>query len=191
MNDEQILRAAQIAKRWHDGQVRKYHQQPYIVHPARVASRVMLIDRVTTDEIVAAWLHDVVEDTPCTFEDLLSEGFTEHSVSIVNELTNPSKEHSHLPRIERKEIDHGHIKDISHEAKRIKLIDRADNLKDMGLADDRFKSLYVAESLQLANLLANVDEELLEELYTSIEFLGFPRNHCDERTILTAPPRPQ
>ncbi|MCH8149440.1 MAG: HD domain-containing protein [Planctomycetes bacterium] len=94
--DDLILKAAQLAKRAHAGQLRKYNRRPYIVHPARVAARTMLLDGVTPDEVAAAWLHDVIEDCNYTAEDLLAEGFSQFAVSLVVELTNPSKQRQDL-----------------------------------------------------------------------------------------------
>lgn len=55
---------------------------PYIFHPYEVA--LQLNDEV---EVAAALLHDVVEDTEVTFDDLLSEGFPEEVVEVVRLLT--------------------------------------------------------------------------------------------------------
>ncbi len=64
-----IEKAIEIAARAHAGQ-RDKAGAPYIFHPLR------LMLAVRGDEVrMAAVLHDVVEDTPLTFEDLLSEGF--------------------------------------------------------------------------------------------------------------------
>ena len=180
--DDLILKAAQFAKRAHAGQLRKYNRRPYIVHPARVAARTMLLDDVTPDEVAAAWLHDVIEDCNYTAEDLLAEGFSQFAVSLVVELTNPSKQRQDLSRAGRKQLDHDHVLHVSREAKRIKLLDRIDNLLDLTGADDSFRSLYVAESVQLAECLRDVDDELLEELFNTIGSLGFARDHRDPRT---------
>ncbi len=65
-----IERAVEIAARGHSGQVDK-QGRPYILHPLRVMDGVDSIEA----KIVAV-LHDVVEDTPTTFEDLAREGFS-------------------------------------------------------------------------------------------------------------------
>lgn len=51
------------------GQVRKYTGEPYINHPAEVVQIVRSVQH-TPDMIAAAWLHDVVEDTAVTLEDI-------------------------------------------------------------------------------------------------------------------------
>lgn len=76
-----LERAIEIAAIAHAGQVDK-GGQPYILHPLRVMFRV-----VTVHERMAAVLHDVVEDTPVTLEQLRSEGFPEEVVVAVGVLT--------------------------------------------------------------------------------------------------------
>jgi GTP diphosphokinase / guanosine-3',5'-bis(diphosphate) 3'-diphosphatase len=76
-----IEKAIEIAARAHAGQ-RDKAGAPYIFHPLRL----MLAVR-GDEERMAAVLHDVVEDTPLTFEDLLHEGFSETVVDAVRALT--------------------------------------------------------------------------------------------------------
>jgi len=76
-----IERAIEIAARAHAGQTDKAGQ-PYILHPLRL----MLAVR-TPQERMAAVLHDVVEDTPLTFEDLQKEGFPVEVIEAVRALT--------------------------------------------------------------------------------------------------------
>lgn len=72
--DELIKKARSYAKQAHEEvqQRRKYTGDPYIVHPAAVAN---LVSTVTSDVemICAAWLHDVVEDTSKTLDDIEQE----------------------------------------------------------------------------------------------------------------------
>ena len=80
-------RAAEFAERAHAAidQRRKYSNEPYIVHPRAVAT---LVGEVTECEktIAAAWLHDVVEDTPVTIEEVLTQ-FGEEVAGLVADLT--------------------------------------------------------------------------------------------------------
>jgi (p)ppGpp synthase/HD superfamily hydrolase len=57
----------------------------YIKHPARVAAKVE--DRLKP----IAWLHDVVEDTKVTMEDLRVEGFPTYILDAVDVLTHKNK----------------------------------------------------------------------------------------------------
>jgi guanosine-3',5'-bis(diphosphate) 3'-pyrophosphohydrolase len=68
LNLERALRWAALA---HDGQVRKSSTVPYIEHPLAVA---MILDRAgfPEDVVIAGLLHDVVEDTEATLDDVRS-----------------------------------------------------------------------------------------------------------------------
>lgn len=77
----QIELAEIIATEAHIGQVDK-GGNPYICHPATVASLVE-----TQDEKIVAWLHDIVEDTTVTLEDLRKFGFTDEIIDAVNAIT--------------------------------------------------------------------------------------------------------
>lgn len=76
-----VERAIQLAATAHAGQVDKAGQ-PYILHPLRVMLRVE-----KPEERIAAVLHDVVEDTEVTLDDLANEGFSQHVIEAVETLT--------------------------------------------------------------------------------------------------------
>jgi (p)ppGpp synthase/HD superfamily hydrolase len=81
-----LERAIQIAAAAHAGQIDKAGQL-YILHPLRVMLAV-----ATMDERIAAVLHDVVEDTSITLEQLRAEGFSPAVVEAVDALTKRSGE---------------------------------------------------------------------------------------------------
>lgn len=76
-----INRALEIACKAHYGQVDK-GGNPYIFHPVRVA-----LNCNTQQEKIVALLHDVVEDTPITIEDLRMAGFTNDTIEAIKCLT--------------------------------------------------------------------------------------------------------
>ena len=63
-----IISSYEFAARAHEGQTRS-SGQPYIIHPLSV-SYILLELGMDTDTICAAMLHDVVEDTPVTLEEV-------------------------------------------------------------------------------------------------------------------------
>lgn len=65
--------AAQIATDAHLGQTRWDKKTPYISHPAAIA-RALIQGGFDEDYVAVAWLHDVIEDTPVTAQDLLDAG---------------------------------------------------------------------------------------------------------------------
>lgn len=78
--------AIELAVKSHRGQTDKY-DQPYILHVLGVAGRCRSVE-----EKVVAFLHDVVEDTDTTFDDLRACGFSERIVAAVDCLTRRSGE---------------------------------------------------------------------------------------------------
>jgi (p)ppGpp synthase/HD superfamily hydrolase len=158
-----VIRAVRFATRAHHGQTRKYNPVPYITHPVRVMARTMLLEGVTEDLCVAAVLHDVLEDCGITAAELERE-FGPAVAKLVGELTNVSKlEHPEANRAERKRLDRERIRTISTEAKKIKLIDRIDNLREIPPTEG-FLQKYRAESRLLLEVLRGVDAELEAEL---------------------------
>ncbi len=74
-------RAILIAVQAHAGQKDKA-DQPYVFHPLRMMLRLS-----TMEQRIAAVLHDVVEDTTVTLEDLRREGFPEGVLSAIESVT--------------------------------------------------------------------------------------------------------
>lgn len=80
--------AAATAATWHTGQVDKIGM-PYVGHLGRVAEMVMQSSG-SPEQVAAAWLHDVIEDTECTAENLSAAGMPESVVELVLALTHTS-----------------------------------------------------------------------------------------------------
>lgn len=156
-----IIEAVDFAKHAHSGQFRKDGVTPYVYHPLKVATTLFKMDEVTEDIVIAALLHDVLEDCKHISANEIKDKFGENVLKLVQELTNASKENKNLSRTERKALDRKKIANISKEAKLIKLADRIDNLRDLNDHKDDFKKLYKEESRLLLNeCLLNVNNEL-------------------------------
>lgn len=177
-----ILRAGAVAREAHRGQTRKVTGKPYVTHCARVGSKVLILENghlyPNHEELVCgAILHDTVEDTDLTIEDIIRE-FNEETGRIVAGLTDMYTKDAYpkLVRKERKKLEHEKISKLTTDIKLIKLIDRTDNLEEM-TANDNFLSVYLAESKLLMTAL-NKDVQplyakdfglLFDELKTTIE----------------------
>lgn len=164
-----ILRAAALAKKSHGEQKRKYTGRPYVEHPGRVAMQLCLLGE-PVESVCAGWLHDVLEDTDCSKDEIL-EATNARVLQLVEELTNPSKQYPTLRREDRKKMDREHLMKVSFEAKIIKMVDRIDNLREMGDAPADFRRLYAGESVKLANAIGDVHPELRGELILLAVFL--------------------
>lgn len=160
-----IIKAAHFAAVCHKDQKRKYYGEPYIVHPVRVASRVIMLDYATEPMVCAAYLHDVIEDCNITYETLVEE-FNIETASLVRDLTNQAPKKG-LNREQRKLMDFERLAKTPRECRAIKLIDRIDNVQDMDW-NDPFCKLYFKETTDLLQLLKGTDSVLELELQNII-----------------------
>lgn len=125
---ERISEAFTFAIAAHEGQMRE-SGVPYISHPIRVALHA-LSNGLSTEAIIAAVLHDVVEDTDTPIEKIV-ELFGDEIAEIVAALSKPEKGTPDRNQIYQKQLLQGPII-----ACRIKLLDIQDNLASI----DRFFS---------------------------------------------------
>lgn len=143
------------------GQKRKYTGEPYIVHPAEVASIVDRVEGATFDMIAAAWLHDVIEDTGCTFTDV-HMAFGIDIATMVNWLTDVSRPEDGN-RATRKRIDRERLASAPAEVQTIKLADLISNSKSIMQHDPEFAKVYLEEKRLLLEVLTKGDRELHAE----------------------------
>ena len=138
------------------GQMRKYTDEPYIVHPIRVGGIVEAFGG-TIEMISAAYLHDVVEDTSVSIDDIL-DMFGSVVAVIVDGLTDVSKPEDGN-RAVRKELDRAHSADATWAAQFVKCADIIDNARDIGDNDPSFNVVYRKEMAALLDVLDKVKDE--------------------------------
>jgi GTP diphosphokinase / guanosine-3',5'-bis(diphosphate) 3'-diphosphatase len=128
MNYTSLLNAISFAADKHRNQRRKDHQaSPYINHPIAVATVLASESNVNDDALlIAAILHDTVEDTETSFEDL-EIAFGIKVADIVREVTDDKA----LPKATRKELQIEHAPHASSQAKQIKIADKICNIRDI------------------------------------------------------------
>lgn len=121
-----VFAALKFAAAKHRTQKRKDHDgSPYINHPIDVAEILIRVAGVDdTSTIAAALLHDTVEDTGTTAEEL-RELFGEDITSLVLECTDDKS----LPKAERKRLQ---VVNASHKTPRARLIKIADKISNIG-----------------------------------------------------------
>lgn len=167
-NNDLIARAKQFAVDAHNsiGHKRKYTDEPYHVHPERVAK---LVSQVTSDTqiIAAAWLHDVLEDVApknSSFdENAIRQIFGNQIAELVLEVTDISKL-SNGNRAKRKAIDREHLAKASDEGKTIKLADLIDNITDITKNDPNFAKIFKKEAALDLPYLQTGNKQLFEDL---------------------------
>jgi (p)ppGpp synthase/HD superfamily hydrolase len=148
------------------GQQRKYTGEPYIVHPAAV---VELVRSVTDNEVMlaAAWLHDTVEDTASTLNDIISHFGAE--VAALVEMLTDSHPAEATNRAARKVAHFRHSALASPDAQTIKLADIIDNTRSIIPFDPHFARVYLVEKrIQIALLTAG-NRELWQQASVIIE----------------------
>lgn len=84
MDDHESSTAYNFAKKAHEGQFRRDRVTPYFNHSMTVADKV---SKYGYEYVCVAYLHDVLEDTNVTSNDLIANGFTQNIVEAVELLT--------------------------------------------------------------------------------------------------------
>ncbi len=110
---EQLAKAISIATTAHEGQFDK-GGKPYILHPLHLMNQLMFDIQLAT----IAVLHDVVEDSLYTFDDLVAEGFSDRVLAALILLTHDDSDgylEGYIPkictnrdaiRVKRKDLEH-------------------------------------------------------------------------------------
>ncbi len=121
-----VSEAAELAARRHNGMARKGRvNEPYINHLAEVANLLSAATEGADAELVAAgWLHDSIEDTATTREEL-AQKFSERVASLVVECTDDMS----LPKAERRRLQ---VVNAPHKSPGAKLIKIADKISNIG-----------------------------------------------------------
>lgn len=151
--DNLILLARTFASRAHRGQVRKYTGEPYINHPVEVAD-IVRRHNGSPEMIAAALLHDVVEDTDVTLDDISSE-FGESVANLVADLTDVSRPEDGN-RATRKAMDREHTAQASAAAMVIKAADLISNTSSIVEHDPSFAKVYLKEKRALLDVMFKI-----------------------------------
>ena len=154
---ELVYRAVGFAACAHRHQNRKYTGEPYLNHCIAVARLVALSGaRVCT--ITAAVLHDVIEDTDVTFDDVLNN-FDSGVAQLVMEVTSPTA-HTKGNRALHHEVNLAHLAKTSVEAATIKIADIIDNTATIHTRDAAFAAIYLPEKQEALHRLQHGNAQL-------------------------------
>lgn len=165
----EISKAINVAKLAHGSQKRKYTGRPYTDHLVEVTQIIKLFGG-TNDQICGAILHDVVEDTPMSL-DQLQKIFNVNVVNYVKYLTDISSPLAGN-RQQRKKLDRERIKKAPWQAKMIKLADLISNTYNITEYDPNFAKVYLREKELLLNesLEPNIKEFELALMSEYVEY---------------------
>ncbi|HEX8396559.1 MAG TPA: HD domain-containing protein [Pyrinomonadaceae bacterium] len=129
-NLTKLLAALKFSADKHRDQRRKgAHEPPYINHLIEVTEQLVRVGKIEDVNILlAAVLHDTIEDTKTTKEEI-ADKFGERVSKIVMEVTDDKN----LPKAERKEKQVEHAPHLSPEAKQVKLSDKTSNIREIAV----------------------------------------------------------
>lgn len=141
----------------HGDQKRKYTEDPYWTHPERVA-KYLEENGYSEDVQIAAWHHDVIEDTQVTYADYLKRWGYKIG-SMVQMLTTEKRTGEN--RADRKYRELARLAGSTHEEATIKLADLIDNTNDIVNFDASFAKVYLKEKAGLLGVLQHGHAGLL------------------------------
>lgn len=184
----QIEKAYQFATRAHEGQLR-YSGQPYVIHPILVA-KILAELGMDKESIIAALLHDVVEDTDVTLEDV-RRVFGEEIAQLVNGVTKLGK----VPLSTREEEQAENIRKMllamSEDIRVIiiKLADRMHNMRTLEFMQPQKRRDKALETLEIYAPIAHrlgiraVKEELEDRAISYLDPVAYQdiENSLQER----------
>lgn len=177
-----IKKAYEYAREKHEGQRRAYSNLPYFSHPKYVSE---IIEQLTKNKILiaAALLHDVVEDTETTIDDIRKE-FGNKIADLVDELTNKPEERGNR---KKKEYMYWKIRNLSSDAFTIKLADRFHNILFLERdckTKEQFtflkwyyeNTVYIFKNIEIERELTNIQIAILNRIRAVLEFLKIRYN---------------
>lgn len=147
-------KAISFAAQKHAGQTITGTDMPYLVHVCNVAMEILIASQYTPefnviDAVQVALLHDTIEDTDTSYEEL-SKAFSEEIATAVLALT----KNEDLPKAEQMPDSLSRIRALPKEIWAVKLADRITNLqKPPELWNASKKSLYLNEAVSIATYL--------------------------------------
>ncbi|PKG55509.1 guanosine-3',5'-bis(diphosphate) 3'-diphosphatase [Shewanella sp. Choline-02u-19] len=165
-----LKQAYQVARDAHEGQMRT-SGEPYITHPVAVA-RILADMRLDHETLMAALLHDTIEDTPVTKEEL-AEKFSESIAELVEGVSKLDK----LKFRDKKEAQAENFRKMMMAMTQdirvilIKLADRTHNMRTLGALRPDKRRRIARETLEIYAPIAN--RLGIHNIKCELEELGF------------------
>ncbi len=189
MNDSsRLLDAAMFAAEHHRDQRRKGAEaSPYINHPLSVARLLSVEGGITdVDVLMAALLHDTIEDTQTTEQELLTR-FGARVTGIVLEVTDDKS----LPKEKRKQLQISHARLKSTDAAMVKIADKICNLRDIATSPPKDWSAercreYFEWAAKVVAELPPLDLKLRELFTSAYALMPIAQANASNCTCVTA-----
>lgn len=171
-----IEQVKEFAGRAHGEQRRKFADEPYIAHPIRV----MEICATYTKDVcilAAALLHDVLEDTPVTKEQIndflltiMEKNKTDRTLHLVDELTDRyvKANYPSWNRRKRKAMETERLVITSSDAQTIKYADIIDNSSEIVNQTDDFAGVFLRECKALLQKMDKGNPQLYQRALDTV-----------------------
>ncbi len=175
--DDLLAKITDFGDEAHGEQMRKYAPDRYMVHPVRVMEK---LSTITADKTIlaAALLHDVLEDTPVTEEEMhrflktqMNEAEARRTVDLVVELSDVYVKSAYpkLNRRTRKSKELNRLEKTSADSQTIKYADILDNTLEIVDQDRSFAQVYLSEVRLILKKLDKGNPELRSEALSAVE----------------------
>jgi (p)ppGpp synthase/HD superfamily hydrolase len=157
-----VLLAIKFANLKHKGQIRKVSGEEYITHPIKVSYILAAFkkSKKLEDLICASLLHDTLEDTETSFEEL-NKHFGPLVASLVFELSNDNEE---IKKIGKRDYQLNKMRGMSSYALVIKLADRLANITDNPTEKMKEDTLYILKELSKKRKLSKTHLAIISEI---------------------------
>ena len=161
-----IAHAATWAAERHKGQFRKGSGAPYIVHPKGVYKLLKSVGIKDKTLLLASWLHDTLEDTKTTYNDIKKE-FSKEVADVVKQLTSDSKE---IAIVGKPKYLFDKMVKMTDNSLSIKLADRLHNLSDITTMNKKLASKnwdqtwYIIDHLRDKRKLNSTHKKLIRQI---------------------------
>jgi (p)ppGpp synthase/HD superfamily hydrolase len=159
-----LEQAIDFAELMHKGQIRKGDKKPYVVHPKAVYSILKsfrIKDRVL---LVAAWLHDTIEDTTATYN-ILKRKFNIEVANLVKAVSSSKKE---IDKVGKAEYLLNKMIQMSDNELTLKLADRLHNVTDIMSMSNGQKTYeqttYILQGLRDKRNLKKIHKKIIRAI---------------------------
>jgi guanosine-3',5'-bis(diphosphate) 3'-pyrophosphohydrolase len=177
MHEEILDIIIEFTDKAHGEQTRKYSPDRYIVHPVRVM-KICAKYNHELPVLAAAILHDVLEDTPVTEQQmreflstLMDEEQAIKTVKLVKELTDVyiKEDYPQFNRRKRKQLESDRMAKTSAYAQTIKYADILDNAEEIAKDDPDFARVFLRECRNLMKVMTDGHPELKKITIESLD----------------------
>jgi len=178
-----VEKAYDYAKKMHDGQTRA-SGEPYYTHPVEVAS-ILAGMKMDTGTIITAILHDTLEDTDATYEDL-KKSFGKEVADLVNGVSKLNRIESQTVEGKQAENFRKLLLAMSEDIRvlLVKLADRLHNMRTLDGFKDAEKKRRIA--LETLEIYAPLSERIgVHQIKEELEDLAFSVLNSEARESLT------